>query len=85
MLPRSQPLRPLTSPAGPAVMSAAASYSAVRRAAAWIISNFYGSALAVCEVDLHVLLSDALARASPDSSIRVEVWQPEPPALHDTE
>jgi hypothetical protein len=49
------------------------------------MSNFYGSALAVCEVDLHVLLSDALARTSPDSSIRVESWQPEPPALHGDE
>jgi hypothetical protein len=55
------------------------------QAVAWIISNFYGSALAVCEVDLHVLLSDALARASPDNSVRVEVWRPEPPALHDME
>jgi hypothetical protein len=32
-----------------------------------------GGELAVCEVELDVLLSDALARASPDSSIRVEV------------
>ena len=33
------------------------------QSAAWIRSNFYGGSLAVCEVDLHVLLSDALARA----------------------
>jgi hypothetical protein len=54
-------------------------------AAAWIISDLYGGELAVCEVNLHVLLSDALARTPPDSSIRVEGWRPEPPALHDRE
>jgi hypothetical protein len=40
--------------------------------AAWIISDLYGGELAVCEVELHVLLSDALARLPSDSSIRVE-------------
>src|SRR5215217_6941200 len=81
MSPSSQPLRPLTSPAGPAVTSAAGSSSApvggrLDR------QQLYGSALAVCEVDRHVLLSDALARAPSKSRSRVEGWQPEPPALH---
>jgi hypothetical protein len=49
-----------------------------------IISNFYGSALAVCEVDLHVLPSDALTRAIKEQE-SVEGWQPEPPAPHDRE
>ena len=44
-------------------------------AAAWIVSDPQGGELAACEVDLDVLLNDALARVPPYGSIRVEVWR----------
>jgi hypothetical protein len=42
----------------------------------WAISDPRRRAPA-CEVDLDVLLNDALARVPPNSSIRVEVWRAE--------
>jgi hypothetical protein len=34
-----------------------------------------GGELAACEVDLDLLLNDALGRVPPDGSVRVEVWR----------
>jgi hypothetical protein len=42
-------------------------------AAAWIVSDPQGGELPACEVDLDVLLNDALSRVPLDSSMRVEV------------
>jgi hypothetical protein len=43
--------------------------------AAWVVSDPQGGELPVCEIDLDLLLNDALAWVPPDSSIRVEVWR----------
>jgi hypothetical protein len=43
-------------------------------AAAWIINDPQGGELPACEVDLDVLLNDALARLPLDTSIRVQAW-----------
>jgi hypothetical protein len=40
--------------------------------AAWIISDPQGGQLAACELDVAILLNDALARMPPNSSIHVE-------------
>jgi hypothetical protein len=44
--------------------------------AAWIVSDPQGGELPACEVDLDVILNDALARVPPEGGIRVEVWRP---------
>jgi hypothetical protein len=41
--------------------------------ATWTVSDPKGGELAACEADLDLLLNDALARVSLDSSIRVAV------------
>jgi hypothetical protein len=43
--------------------------------AAWIVSDPQGGELAACEIDLDVVLNDALGRVLPDSGSRVEVWR----------
>jgi hypothetical protein len=43
-------------------------------AAAWIVGDPQGGELSACEADLDVILNDALARVSPASRVRVEVW-----------
>jgi hypothetical protein len=42
-------------------------------AAVWIVSDPQGGELPACEVDLDVILNDALGRVLPGSSVRVEV------------
>jgi hypothetical protein len=43
--------------------------------AAWIVSDPQGGDLPACEVDLEVILSDALSRIPLDGAGRVEVWR----------
>ena len=45
------------------------------QAAAWIVSDPQGGELPACEVELDLLLNDALSRVPLDSSVRVEVWR----------
>lgn len=45
------------------------------QAAAWIVSDPHGGELPACEVELDLLLHDALSRVPLDSSVRVEVWR----------
>jgi hypothetical protein len=41
----------------------------------WIISDPQRGELPACEIDLDLLLNDALARVPPDTSMRVEIWR----------
>jgi hypothetical protein len=43
--------------------------------AAWVVSDPQGGELPVCEVDLDVILNDALSRVPLDGAMRVEVWR----------
>ena len=43
--------------------------------AAWIVSDPQGGELPAYEVDLDVVLNDALSRMPPSSPVRVEVWR----------
>jgi hypothetical protein len=44
-------------------------------AAAWIVTDPQGGELAACEVDVDVLLNEALARVPLDSTIRIVIWR----------
>jgi hypothetical protein len=43
--------------------------------AAWVVSDPQGGELPACEIDLDVIVGDALSRVPLDSSVRVEVWR----------